>query len=216
MHERMTWKTSQVVIALFVGSGGDAWAQASTAPAVGFKQKGRASYYAAKFDGRRTASGERFSKAAFTAAHRRFPFQTMLRITNPATGQSCVVRVNDRGPFSKNRELDVSPAAARQLGMLHRGWAKVDIEIIGFGGRPNGHLAASPDTNQTTHAGTSVASNLAGQQADAPAARAASPATATLVVLTNASNPPAEGVRPRPPARRPVGSSEKRRLKISR
>jgi len=91
---------------------------------------GIASYYASKFNGRRTASGEAFDNAEMTAAHRTLPFGSLVRVTNPATGQSVVVRINDRGPFSRGRMIDVSRAAAEQLGMIARGHATVELELI--------------------------------------------------------------------------------------
>lgn len=91
---------------------------------------GTASYYASKFNGRRTASGEAFDNTAMTAAHRTLPFGSLVRVTNPATGQSVVVRINDRGPFSRGRMIDVSRAAAEQLGMIARGHATVELELI--------------------------------------------------------------------------------------
>lgn len=91
---------------------------------------GVASFYADRFNGRRTASGETFSNAAMTAAHRSLPFGTRLRLTNPATGASVVVRVNDRGPFHAGRTLDVSRAAAAELGLIARGSGTVEIERL--------------------------------------------------------------------------------------
>jgi rare lipoprotein A len=92
--------------------------------------RGSASYYAHKFHGRRTASGETFDNGAMTAAHRTLPFGSLVRVTNPATGQSVVVRINDRGPFTRGRMIDVSRAAAEQLGLVARGHATVELELI--------------------------------------------------------------------------------------
>lgn len=80
-------------------------------------QTGGASFYGNKFNGRRTASGQRFSNSAFTAAHRTLPFGTMVRVVNPRNGRSVVVRINDRGPFVRGRVIDLSSAAARKLGI---------------------------------------------------------------------------------------------------
>ncbi len=82
----------------------------------------KASYYST---GRRTASGERFNPNGYTAASRTLPFGTMLRLTNPATGRSVVVRVNDRGPFVRGRSLDVARGAAAALGMIAQGTANL-------------------------------------------------------------------------------------------
>lgn len=92
--------------------------------------RGSASYYAAKFNGRRTASGERFDNGEMTAAHRTLPFGSLVRVTNPATGSSVVVRINDRGPFTRGRMIDVSRAAADELGLVARGHATVELALI--------------------------------------------------------------------------------------
>jgi rare lipoprotein A len=92
--------------------------------------QGSASYYAAKFHGRRTASGETFDNRAMTAAHRSLPFGSLVRVTNPDNGRSVVVRINDRGPFTRGRMIDVSRAAAEELGMVTRGHATVELALI--------------------------------------------------------------------------------------
>lgn len=91
---------------------------------------GSASYYAAKFDGRRTASGEAFDNDDLTAAHRTLPFGSKVRVTNSANGKSVVVRINDRGPFSRGRLIDVSQAAAQRLGLIARGHGKVELALL--------------------------------------------------------------------------------------
>lgn len=88
---------------------------------------GIASYYGS---GARTASGEKFNTRAYTAAHRTLPFGTKVRVTNVNNGQSVTVRINDRGPFIKGRVIDVSPAAAEELGMVGRGIAKVKLDVV--------------------------------------------------------------------------------------
>jgi rare lipoprotein A len=93
-------------------------------------QTGVASYYGPGFHGRRTANGERFDMNAMTAAHRTLPFGTLLKVTNLDNGQSAIVRVNDRGPFIKGRVLDLSVAAAKQIGSKHSGTASVKIELV--------------------------------------------------------------------------------------
>ena len=100
---------------------------------IGDKKQGKASFYAKKFNGRRTASGERFHNKLMTAAHRTLPFGTRLRVTNRANNQSVVVRVNDRGPYSRNRLIDVSYRAAHEIGMVRAGVASVEIEVLGMG-----------------------------------------------------------------------------------
>jgi rare lipoprotein A len=93
-------------------------------------QTGNASYYADKFNGRSTANGERFNNNAFTAAHRKLPFGTQVKVTNLSNGKTVMVRVNDRGPFAGNRIIDLSKAAAQQIDMVRAGVAKVKIEYV--------------------------------------------------------------------------------------
>ena len=99
---------------------------------------GPVSFYARRFAGRRTASGERFDPEALTMAHPTLPFGTQVRVSVPGSDRSVVVRVNDRGPFEGSRIADVSPAAARILGILQRGLAYVRLEILSSaaGSRP--------------------------------------------------------------------------------
>jgi rare lipoprotein A len=89
---------------------------------------GKASYYAKRFNGRKTASGEYFNHRHFTAAHRTLAFGTNVKVINLQNGKHVIVRINDRGPFMKGRIIDVSPAAARQIGLLGIGTANVRIE----------------------------------------------------------------------------------------
>ena len=91
---------------------------------------GIASYYAAKFHGRRTASGEIFNTNAMTAAHLTLPFGTKLKVTNLKNGQSVVVRVNDRGPHVRGRIIDLSVAAAKKIGLVHAGTTRVKLEVF--------------------------------------------------------------------------------------
>mgnify|MGYP003588038638 CR=1 FL=1 len=80
-------------------------------------ERGQASWYGSYHHGRRTASGEKFNKNAFTAAHRSLPFGTLVRVTCVRTGASVVVRINDRGPFKAGRIIDLSQATARAIGL---------------------------------------------------------------------------------------------------
>ncbi|HEV7342164.1 MULTISPECIES: septal ring lytic transglycosylase RlpA family protein [unclassified Sphingopyxis] len=91
---------------------------------------GMASYYGRELAGNRTASGERFDPAQLTAAHRTLPFGSLVRVTNTANGDSVVVRINDRGPFSHGRVIDVSHAAAREIGMHRSGTARVKLALL--------------------------------------------------------------------------------------
>lgn len=97
---------------------------------TGQAQRGMASWYGPGFHGRRSASGERFNQNAMTAAHRTLPFGTQVRVTNLRTGASVVVRINDRGPFTRGRVIDLSRAAAGAIGMIGSGVAPVEVEIL--------------------------------------------------------------------------------------
>ncbi len=99
--------------------------------AAGYRQTGVASWYGRQFQGKRTANGEIFNMYAATAAHKTLPMNTMLLVRNLENGRETTVRVNDRGPFAKNRIIDLSYAAARKLDMLGRGTARVRIIALG-------------------------------------------------------------------------------------
>jgi len=92
------------------------------------EQVGNASWYGPGFDGKETASGETYDQNELTAAHRTLPLGTEAVVTNLETGQSVKVKINDRGPYAKGRKIDLSRAAARQIGMTKKGVAKVKIE----------------------------------------------------------------------------------------
>jgi rare lipoprotein A len=94
------------------------------------RERGVASWYGHPFHGRATASGERFDMHALSAAHKTLPIPSYLRVTHVRTGRSVVVRVNDRGPFSSDRVLDLSYAAAQRLGFAQQGTAEVQIELL--------------------------------------------------------------------------------------
>jgi len=91
---------------------------------------GTASYYGTAFHGKKTASGERFNMHALTAAHPTLPFGVRVRVTNLDNGKSVVVRINDRGPFKKGRIIDLSHGAAREIGMIGTGTARVRLEVL--------------------------------------------------------------------------------------
>ena len=89
--------------------------------------KGNASYYADKFHGRRTASGEIYNKDSMTCAHLKYPFGTILKVRNPRNDKTVYVRVTDRGPYVRHRIIDLSRAAARELGIIQAGFSMVEI-----------------------------------------------------------------------------------------
>ncbi len=94
---------------------------------------GRASYYADDFDGRKTANGETFNMYELTAAHRTYPFNTMVKVTNLANNKSTIVRINDRGPVTESRIIDLSLGAAMQLDMVESGVQNVQLDVIEWG-----------------------------------------------------------------------------------
>ena len=96
-------------------------------------EMGYASWYGGKFHGRRTASGEIFDTNRLTAAHKTLPFGTIVRVTNIANGKFTFVRINDRGPFVPGRIIDLSKAAAEEIGMLGTGIALVRLDIVARG-----------------------------------------------------------------------------------
>ena len=91
---------------------------------------GEASYYGSELAGNRTASGEVFDPNQLTAAHRTLPLGSEVRVTNPRNGESVVVRINDRGPFHGNRVIDLSTAAARQIGLIRSGTGRVNLALL--------------------------------------------------------------------------------------
>lgn len=96
----------------------------------GYRAEGQASWYGAKHHGRKTASGERFDQNALTAAHRELPFGTRVQVTNLSNNKRVIVRINDRGPHTRNRLIDLSQQAAKQIDMLRSGVAPVRIEAL--------------------------------------------------------------------------------------
>lgn len=100
------------------------------APTLRTLGSGVASYYGKKFAGRRTASGERFNPQHLTAAHKTLPFGTMVLVTNPRSGKSVTVRINDRGPYAHGRSIDLSRAAADEIGIVARGHGTVEMAVI--------------------------------------------------------------------------------------
>ncbi len=93
-------------------------------------ETGVASWYGPGFHGKKTANGETFNTNAMTAAHRTLPFNTLLRVENLSNGKSVKVRVNDRGPYAKDRVIDLSKAAARQLDIINDGTARVELFLL--------------------------------------------------------------------------------------
>lgn len=97
---------------------------------AGFTQTGQASYYADKFEGRKTASGTVYRGGQLTAAHNTLPFGTVVKVTNPRSKKSVKVTVTDRGPHAKGRIIDLSKKAARKIGIIDAGVAPVKLKVI--------------------------------------------------------------------------------------
>jgi rare lipoprotein A len=123
-------KSRFIVILLFLSS----WACAQV-------QTGKASFYADKFEGSPTASGEKYKHSKLTAAHKTLPFGTKVKVTNVATNQTVEVIINDRGPYVDGRIIDLSKSAAQQLGFVNQGLAEVKVEVIDAGdGKGGGQI----------------------------------------------------------------------------
>jgi len=97
----------------------------------------KASWYGSRFHGRKTANGEIYDQMAYTAAHKLLKFGTLLKLTNTKSGKSLVVRINDRGPYIPRRQLDLSKAAAIELGVIANGIARLKVEEINLNGINN-------------------------------------------------------------------------------
>jgi rare lipoprotein A len=111
-------------------------------------QIGTASFYADKFEGKQTASGEKYQHKKLTAAHKSLPFGTILKVTNLGNGESVEVRVNDRGPFVEGRIIDLSRSAAEKLKFTNQGLAEVQIEVVDAGdGKTNSNRPIQIDQN---------------------------------------------------------------------
>ena len=119
--------------------------------AQGYLERGVASWYGPDFHGKRTSMGETYDMYGMTAAHPTLPLPAYVRVTNLQNGRSVVVRVNDRGPFSKNRVIDMSYAAALRLDMVRDGTAMVEVRVVGPGNAPS--VAAPTATGFYAQAG---------------------------------------------------------------
>ncbi len=97
-----------------------------------YKEKGICSWYGPDFHGKSTSSGETYDQFGYTAAHRILPFNTQVRVRNPANKKEIIVRINDRGPFLKDRILDLSYSGAKELGLVGPGTAPIELEALGI------------------------------------------------------------------------------------
>lgn len=132
MHQWLSGALLSICLASF-SLPGHAYSHTAAPSAVGDKQTGIASYYSDKFHGRRTANGERYDRDDLTAVHSHLPFGTIIKVTNLRNQRSVHLRINDRNHFRNGRLLDVSKRAARELGFIGSGLAKVEIEVVRYG-----------------------------------------------------------------------------------
>nr|WP_295933557.1 septal ring lytic transglycosylase RlpA family protein [uncultured Dyadobacter sp.] len=126
----MTYRRILILTILALAALPEAFAQVK----LGKTETGNASYYSARFHGRKTSFGEVHKSSELLAAHRSYPLNTMLEVTNLENDEKVIVRVNDRGPFSRNRVIDLSKEAARLLGILAKGVANVSVRVVGMEG----------------------------------------------------------------------------------
>lgn len=138
--------------------------------AAGYEATGVASWYGRDFHGKKTANGERYDMYTMSAAHKTLPMPTMARVTNLENGRSVIVRINDRGPFVKDRLIDLSYAAARELGYDSQGTARVRVQVLGNGDPATYSASDSRPNNSPAPAPAPTTRNPAPVVAAAPAA----------------------------------------------
>ena len=140
----------------------------STGYPVGYVERGVASWYGPGFHGRKTASGEIFDMHQLTAAHRTLPLGSVVQVRSLTSGRSVTVRVNDRGPFARNRILDLSQAGASGLGMVGQGTDQVEIRVVAYRGRAGamGYLRVQVASFAEQTNAQTLAGRLRGQYSD--------------------------------------------------
>jgi len=124
------FNTLLLVCLVLPSSGCGGIASKNDVPKENYEETGKASFYAMKFQSRKTASGERFDQSAHTAAHKKLPFGTKVKVTNVDNGKSVIVRINDRGPFVRGRIIDLSRSAFSSIGNTKAGVINVKIEVV--------------------------------------------------------------------------------------
>jgi len=117
---------------------------------VGQVMKGVSSWYGPNFHGKRTSNGEIYNMHARTAAHKTWPMDTMVKVTNLQNGRSTIVRINDRGPFVRGRIIDCSYRAGKEIGLDRMGIAKVSIKVVGFAGKVESDAAIAKSQKSRT------------------------------------------------------------------
>jgi rare lipoprotein A len=135
---------------------------------VGYVERGVASWYGPGFHGRKTANGETYDMRQLTAAHRTLPLGSVVLVRSLTSGRAVTVRVNDRGPFAKNRILDLSQAGAQALGMVGNGTDQVEIRVTAYQGRPGamGYLRVQVASFAEQANAQALAGRLRGQYQD--------------------------------------------------
>lgn len=123
-------------------------------------ESGKASYYADKFEGRKTSNGEIFKQRKKTAAHRTLPFGTKVTVTNLTNGRTVKVRINDRGPFVKGRMIDLSKKAAKKIDMVNAGVVNVEIKYKVNKGKAGGVAPESKNLSLNERFSGSAAKNV--------------------------------------------------------
>jgi rare lipoprotein A len=143
--------------------------------AAGYSERGVASWYGTKFNGRATSSGELYDMCVFSAAHKTLPLPSFVRVTNLDNGRSLIVRVNDRGPFHSGRIMDLSYAAAVRLGVDRSGTARVQLDAVGPGSEGESALRlATNDERRTSRANAASQANPASEDGQAMGRQGAS------------------------------------------
>lgn len=129
---------------------------------IGHKVRGVASWYGKKFHGRKTSNGETYDMYGLSAAHKTFPMNTIVRVTNVDNGSNIILRINDRGPFVDDRIIDLSYGAALKLNYAKKGLINVELEVLGFNGDINSNLSFkhTPNNNDDIQR-KSILNNLA-------------------------------------------------------
>ena len=135
---------------------------------VGYVERGTASWYGPGFHGRKTANGETYDMHQLTAAHRTLPLGSVVLVRSLTSGRTVTVRVNDRGPFAKNRILDLSQAGAQALGMIGSGTDQIEIRVTAYQGRPGamGYLRVQVASFAEQANAQALANRLRGQYTD--------------------------------------------------
>ncbi len=162
-------------------------------PHIGQRFRGIASWYGPNFHGGKTANGEYYDMTTMTAAHKTLPMNTRVRVTNLDNGMSTIVRINDRGPFVENRIIDLSQAAADAIGMIRKGTARVELEVVDYDTQVDKYRYNKPFPQATHSLETAVSTAVPTQEAISPLEKSEPTAVATDMqsIKPSISKPPA-------------------------